>query len=129
MADINIGAITESLNYKSDLDLGNVDSTGKSSTLSWIFPDYDNQQILTGYTTTNTTFTVPEDGWLRITLYGSNMMKMFYIDDKVENCFSNATNVVGYNPTMILIKKGSHTWRTSSLVSRVYAVTFIPFSK
>lgn len=62
MTDINIGAITESLNYKSDLDLNNVDSTGKTSVAGWAMPS-DRYTNLT-LAASGSSYTAPADGWI-----------------------------------------------------------------
>ena len=40
--EVDMGAVTEQLNSKADVDLGNVTDEGKETAISWVMPDYEN---------------------------------------------------------------------------------------
>lgn len=59
MADIDVGAITEALNDKADLDFNNVGAEGKKNSVSWVMPDYSaGVEVSLPYTANNKCFVV-----------------------------------------------------------------------
>ena len=40
--EVDVGAVTEQMNSKADVDLGNVTDEGKETAISWVMPDYEN---------------------------------------------------------------------------------------
>lgn len=69
MTDINVGAITESLNYKSDLDLGNTSpsTSTKQTIIGWGIPDLT---TATGVSTSS--WTSSKKQWLFVDVQVSN---------------------------------------------------------
>lgn len=69
--DINLGAITEALNDKADLDFNNTDATGKNNTVYWGVPDYS-QGISIGLRLSNNKYTAPSTGIIVVDNMGQN---------------------------------------------------------
>lgn len=74
--DINLGAITEALNDKADLDFNNADATGKNNTVYWGVPDYS-QGINIGLRLSNNKYTAPSTGIIVVDNMGQNQSGTF----------------------------------------------------
>lgn len=94
---------------------------------SWGIPDYTAGIALSGWTTSNTYFTTPKDGVVYVKIVAVSGLETFYIDDIAMSSLSNASTYTGTAVGFISLKKGQHTWRTSSTASRVNSVIFYPF--
>ncbi len=92
-----------------------------------IIPNYSAGIALSGWTTSNKTFTVSSDGIVRVVLSANNSIEIFYIDN-IQMCgLTNVNNNIGQSVGWMIIGKGSHTFRTSAHPDRVASVTFYPF--
>lgn len=58
--DINIGALSEALNNKADLDFNNVGDAGKENSIGWGMPDYSAGVGRVA----GTTYTADRPGWI-----------------------------------------------------------------
>ena len=125
MVDINIGAITESLNYKSDLDLGNVDSTGKTNATNWCIPDYANGVSKLP----NTDYTAEFSGRLiccTISSYGGGGIDYITVNGQVVSCAVG--DYAGYRSSLIAdISKGDSFRITKNTAETGWVYTFYPF--
>ena len=61
---IDVGQITEALNDKADLDLSNVNNTGKSTAASWSMPSSTSDSLTLG--ASGSSYQMPADGYLCI---------------------------------------------------------------
>lgn len=86
--DINVNAISESLNNKSDLDLLSVNDTGKQQTIIWGMPDYGNASAVT-FASASPFWTAPKDGFIYVwtsnstgqaAIFSINNYTVFYDD-------------------------------------------------
>ena len=83
---------------------------------------------ISGASTTNSNFDVPEDGYIQIQMTVNNGADVVYIDDKAIFAWSSTFGVnayVGYS-VPIPITKGTHTYRVSYTASRLTGITFFP---
>lgn len=124
--EIDIDQIIADLNNKADKDLGNVDPELWGAGI----PDYTAGVALSGWTTTNTEFTVPSNGYIHIVteVYGG-WVEWFYVDDMLVCAGNSMQDVAAFTTAAcggIFIKRGTHTFRTSGAPARIKSVTFYP---
>lgn len=112
---------------KANADMNNVTSIGKEAVVGWGIPDYSAGISLSGWGTVNSNFSVPTDGILHIVIMSASAVEQFYIDDRISCVLTNASTYQGWAVSDVFISKGTHTWRTASMPSRIYAVVFYPF--
>jgi len=92
-----------------------------------LIPNYSAGVSLSGWTTSNKTFTVSSDGIVRVVLSANNAIESFYIDNLLMCGLTNVNNNIGNAVGWMIIGKGSHTFKASSQAGRVSSVTFYPF--
>lgn len=103
LEDINVNAISEALNNKADLDLQNVNATGKASTVVWGMPDYSNASAVT-FASASPFWTAPKDGFIYVwTTNSSGQAAIFAINN--QNVFYD-DRAAGAMGTTIPICKG-----------------------
>ena len=84
---IDVGQITETLNGKADLDLSNVNNTGKSTAAGWGMPSDTYVDLTLG--ASNSTYTAPANGWF--------MLEKLASGNSQELRFTNLSNgLAGY---------------------------------
>ena len=108
-------------------DMSNVTATGKETIVGWGMPDYSAGISLSGWGTAISNFSVPTDGILQILISSTSAIEEFFVDDKIACALTNVSNYIGWAVNLFPVSKGTHTWRTSSTPSRIYAVVFYPF--
>lgn len=92
--DINIGAITEALNGKIDLDAGNIANAGKSVIAHDAMPSSTYDNLTVG--SSGAEYTAPADGW-------------FYV---VGGCAGSGANFVAITNTTTGISRQDQLWDT-----------------
>lgn len=105
MPDINIGAITEALNDKVDLDAQNLNSTGKLTVGKMALPS-DTYEDLTLQPSGNT-YTMSHNGYLLADFYYSNANGIVYVFNKntylgMQSTRGNGGRAIAHVP----VKKG-----------------------
>lgn len=112
---------------KANANMNNVTSTGKEAVVGWGIPDYSAGISLSGWGTATSNFSVPTDGVLQIIISSTSAVEEFFVDDKMACALVNVSNYTGWAVNLFPVSKGTHTWRTLSTPSRIYAVVFYPF--
>lgn len=120
-------AWASSLAGRATTDMNNITSTGKKTVVGWGVPDYTAGISLSGWGTATSNFNVPTDGVLQIVISSQSALEEFFVDDKIACALANPSNYTGWAVNLFPVSKGTHTWRTSSVPSRIYAVVFYPF--
>lgn len=127
---VDIDEIATDLNGKADVDLANTTpaQSFKNSVMTWGMPDYDNgiSIDLTNLSTTNTNFTVPANGFIRVKLQMSNAQDAFFVDDKAIFGWNSGMSLDGGWSSPIPIYSGTHTFRINSVPSRAISFIFYP---
>ena len=67
--EVDIDEIATDLNGKADVDLTNVNNTGKQKSINWVFPSTTKEGLTLG--ATGTQYTAPADGWYHFAKYST----------------------------------------------------------
>ena len=81
--DINLGAITEALNGKIDLDAANTSNTGKSFMAGMAMPSNTYEDLTLG--ASPSTYTAPANGWFACDIDNCNFIQMATFEGSVSN--------------------------------------------
>lgn len=105
---IDVNELSNAIQEKMDLDMGNLSSSGKQQVVSWGMPDYNNGQSITQ----NTDYTLPKDGVVFMTATatstGASTQVVLTVKDSQGNTLFTMGNRfqkdgAGASPSSILI--------------------------
>ena len=98
---VDIDEIATDLNGKADVDLTNVNQSGKNKAMSWCAPDYANKESKN----VNTTYTASSDGYLIVRVDGASVGSMIYINNELVSTSGIYTS--WYCVTNAVVSKGN----------------------
>lgn len=120
---IDVGQITEDLNGKADIDLGNVSATGKSTSAGWAMPSTVSTSLTLG--ASGTEYTAPANGY--VVLAVTSGLSYFYLVNKTTGLASGVTQGgTGFTCRLFIpVQKDDKFEVDYQLTPDAYSFTFI----